>query len=103
MATWRCPHCGTAQAETAARCFLCNRSATSCGTCALFRGSVVGGLGYCALDKRREPLSGAEQRACWTSGSAHLADGLFDAPPPVASEKIELTLAPLIEARATPG
>ena len=66
MATWRCPHCATVQAE-ASRCFLCGRSATSCGTCALFRHSLVSGLGYCARDRRREPLSGDEQRGCWTA------------------------------------
>ena len=66
MATWRCPHCATVQVETG-RCFLCGRSATSCGTCALFRHSLVSGLGYCARDRRRELLSGAEQRGCWTA------------------------------------
>jgi hypothetical protein len=69
MIAWRCPHCGTFQAESS-RCFLCGRSATSCGTCANFRLSVVGGVGYCALDKRREPLSGDEQRDCWTSAAS---------------------------------
>ena len=64
MATWRCPHCGTVQAD-GPRCFLCERSATSCSTCVNFRQSVVGGLGYCALDKRREALSGGERRSCW--------------------------------------
>lgn len=81
MATWRCPHCATLQVE-AARCFLCDRSATSCGTCVNFRPSLVGGVGYCALDRRREPLSGAEQRPCWTSGAPVAADGLLDAVQP---------------------
>ena len=76
MLTWRCPHCATVQAE-AARCFLCGRSATSCGTCASFRSSLVNGLGYCARDRRREPLSGAEQRGCWTAAEAPPPDGLF--------------------------
>ena len=89
MGTWRCPHCGTLQAESA-RCFLCGRSATSCATCVNFRASLVGGLGYCALDRRREPLSGAEQRDCWTGTPADGAAapaatggtliGLMDAP-----------------------
>jgi hypothetical protein len=78
MSTWRCPNCGTLQSDTA-RCFLCQRSATSCGTCVRFRPSFVGGVGYCADDKRREPLSGSEQRSCWTSDAASHSGGLFDA------------------------
>jgi hypothetical protein len=82
MATWRCPNCRTVQADSS-RCFLCQRSATSCGTCVNFRPSVVGGLGYCALDKRREPLTGEEQRSCWTAAASIEADGLFtNAPAP---------------------
>ena len=104
MATWRCPHCGTAQAESVARCFLCNRSATSCGTCVRFRGSVVGGVGYCALDRRREPLTGAEQRDCWTGAAGAMDDGLFSsAPPATINDQVELLPAPFIEARITPG
>jgi len=104
MATWRCPNCGTAQSEAAARCFLCNRSATSCGTCAQFRGSVVGGVGYCARDRRREPLSGAEQRDCWTSAASGLEDGFFGAPQlPIVGDNVELIPAPFIEARVTSG
>ena len=103
MAMWRCPHCGTAQTESAARCFLCNRSATSCGTCVQFRGSVVGGVGYCALDRRREPLTGAEQRDCWTAAAGAAEDGLFSAPQPPPAEEVELIPAPFIEAaRVTP-
>ncbi len=80
MATWRCPHCATVQAE-ASRCFLCGRSATSCGTCALFRRSLVNGVGYCANDRRREPLSGEEQRGCWSAPSAELvAESILLAP-----------------------
>jgi hypothetical protein len=87
MATWRCPNCGTLQTDTA-RCFLCQRSATSCGTCVRFRASFVGGVGYCADDKRREPLSGSEQRSCWTSDAASQSGGFFDAtavPPDVTA------------------
>ena len=61
---WRCPHCGTPQAETA-RCWVCRRSSTACGTCRNFRRSVAGSLGYCGLDRRRQPLTGDEIRACW--------------------------------------
>ena len=66
MSAWRCPNCATLQAESHS-CFLCGRSSTSCATCVNFRESLVGGVGYCALDKKRDPLSGAEQRTCWTS------------------------------------
>ena len=64
MPMWRCPHCGTPQAETA-RCWVCRRSSTACGTCRNFRRSVAGSLGYCGLDRRRQPLAGDEIRACW--------------------------------------
>lgn len=77
MPTWRCPNCRTIQVESA-RCFLCQRSATSCGTCVNFRPSLVGGVGYCALDRRREPLKGDEQRACWTdSVTLGSSEGFF--------------------------
>ena len=56
---WRCPHCGTPQAETA-RCWVCRRSSTACGTCRNYRRSVAGSLGYCGLDRRRQPLAGDE-------------------------------------------
>ncbi|HUG48584.1 MAG TPA: hypothetical protein VMP67_09245 [Candidatus Limnocylindria bacterium] len=81
MATWRCPHCATLQVE-ALRCFVCGRSATSCATCVNFRASLVGGVGYCALDKRREPLGGAEVRPCWTTATAAAGEGLFALGPP---------------------
>ena len=80
MATWRCPHCRTLQVE-GPRCFLCNRSATSCGTCVNFRRSVVGGVGYCALDRKRQPLTGEEQLPCWTESAAATLVGLFDDAP----------------------
>jgi hypothetical protein len=66
MPTWRCPHCGTPQTETA-RCWVCRRSSTACGTCRHFRRSVAAQLGYCGLDRRRAPLVGDEIRACWES------------------------------------
>jgi hypothetical protein len=73
MASWRCPHCGSPQLETA-RCWVCRRSTTSCASCRHFRISVAGRLGYCAQDKRRTPLTGEEERACWerTSVEAEL-------------------------------
>ena len=64
MPMWRCPHCGTPQAETA-RCWVCHRSSTACGTCRHFRRSVAAQLGYCGLDRRRQPLTGDEIRGCW--------------------------------------
>jgi hypothetical protein len=64
MGNWRCPHCGTPQAETS-RCWVCTRSSTSCSTCRQFRRAVAGNLGFCGLDPRRAPLSGDEIRACW--------------------------------------
>jgi len=68
MPMWRCPHCGTPQAETA-RCWVCRRSSTACGTCRHFRASVAGSIGYCGLDARRAPLSGDEIRSCWEARS----------------------------------
>jgi hypothetical protein len=94
MATWRCPHCGTIQVESA-RCFLCQRSATSCGTCVLFRPSFVGGMGYCAKDRRREPLTGSEQRACWTGTATTLGDGFFGTAPVASVERGLLEVKPV--------
>jgi hypothetical protein len=64
MPLWRCPHCGTPQAETA-RCWVCRRSSTSCGTCRHFRASIAANVGFCGLDRDRKPLRGDEIRACW--------------------------------------
>jgi hypothetical protein len=64
MPMWRCPHCGTPQAETA-RCWVCRRSSTSCATCRHFRNAVAVNLGYCGLDRERSPLRGDEIRPCW--------------------------------------
>jgi len=69
MPMWRCPHCGTPQAETA-RCWVCQRSSTTCGTCRHFRRSVAAQIGYCGLDRLRQPLTGAEIRACWEAWPA---------------------------------
>jgi hypothetical protein len=44
---------------------VCHRSTTSCSTCRHFRQGVTARLGYCALDKTRTVLTGAEERACW--------------------------------------
>ena len=68
MPMWRCPHCGTPQAETA-RCWVCRRSSTTCSTCRHFRQSLAPNVGYCGLDRRRLPLTGAELRGCWTAAA----------------------------------
>ena len=65
MPMWRCPHCGTPQAETA-RCWVCRRSTTACGTCRHFRRSVAGE--HRLLRPRPSARSrslGDEIRACW--------------------------------------
>jgi hypothetical protein len=69
MPLWRCPHCATPQAETA-RCWVCHRSSTACGACRHFRRSVAGQLGYCGLDRQRQPLRGDEVRSCWEAADA---------------------------------
>lgn len=69
MSMWRCPHCGTPQAE-ASRCWVCHRSSTTCSTCRHFRRSVAAQLGYCGLDPRRLPLAGTELRGCWEPAAA---------------------------------
>ena len=66
---WRCPHCGTPQAETA-RCWVCRQSSTSCATCRHFRRAVAGNLGFCGLDRLRIPLTGEEIRPCWESDAS---------------------------------
>jgi hypothetical protein len=68
MPMWRCPHCGTPQAETA-RCWVCRRSSTACATCQNFRRSVAAQLGYCGLDRERRPLRGDEIRGCWEAST----------------------------------
>jgi len=91
MATWRCPHCSTPQPE-ASRCWVCHRSSTSCGTCRHFRQSVAARVGFCALDRKHEPLHGDEVRSCWEDGAAAIAP---DAPIP--------GLLDLLTERALPG
>src|SRR5262245_34356847 len=73
MSMWRCPHCGTPQTESA-RCWVCHRSSTACGTCRHFRRSVAAQLGYCGLDRQRLPLRGDEIRACWEGRSGALTE-----------------------------
>jgi hypothetical protein len=75
---WHCPHCGAPQAETA-RCWVCRRSSTTCSTCRHFRRALSSDLGYCALDRRRQPLTGRELRGCWEESPAE-----SDAAPSIA-------------------
>ena len=75
---WHCPHCGAPQAETA-RCWVCRRSSTTCSTCLHFRRALAGDLGYCALDPKRQPLTGRELRGCWAERPAA---GQAPKPPP---------------------
>jgi hypothetical protein len=62
--TWRCPHCGTTQAD-GPRCWACSRYPVACGSCQNFRRAVAGRFGYCCLDRGRATLQGDEVRACW--------------------------------------
>lgn len=102
MAVWRCPHCATPQSE-AARCWVCHRSTTSCGTCRHFRRSVASGLGICGLDPRHVALTGAEMRACWTPPDAILEDREaparvhVDAMPADAGGRVPRTFVPVDE------
>jgi hypothetical protein len=73
MPMWRCPHCGTPQAETA-RCWVCRRSSTTCSTCRHYRRAVVTRVGWCGLDRRRLPLRGDEMRGCWAGGDGVRAE-----------------------------
>ena len=61
---WRCPNCGAPQAESA-RCWVCHRSSTTCSTCRHFQTALSADVGWCALDPKRLPLTGREQRGCW--------------------------------------
>lgn len=68
-ASWRCPHCDQLQAETS-RCWRCLRAAVTCASCHRFRDAVATGMGYCAADRSRAPLTGQEVRACWEAAPA---------------------------------
>jgi hypothetical protein len=81
MPLWRCPHCGTPQAESS-RCWVCRRSTTSCATCRHFRRGVASGLGLCGLDPRHTALVGTEMRPCWAAPDP--IDGVARAAPVAA-------------------
>jgi len=115
MALWRCTHCGTPQ-PVAARCWVCRRSSTSCGTCRHFRESVAARIGYCGLDRERRPLAGDEIRGCWDgialaeeddSAPADVTLPVIEAPyvrgfVPVDELLAEVVLVPPTEAAPTP-
>jgi hypothetical protein len=95
MPMWRCPHCGTPQAETA-RCWVCHRSTTACATCRHFRRSVAAQLGYCGLDRQRRPLRGDEIRGCWEAAIAPLEAATTPIHrTPAAAPDIELDRTPV--------
>ena len=64
----------------------------------MFRASLVGGVGYCARDRRREALTGSEQRACWTGTVATVTDGFFNHPGDVSAGAIERGLLEVLPA-----
>jgi len=37
----------------------------NCSSCRNYRKAVAGRLGFCGLDRRRDPLHGDEMRGCW--------------------------------------
>lgn len=97
---WHCPHCGAPQAETA-RCWVCRRSSTTCSTCRHFRASLSTDVSYCALDRRRRPLTGLERRGCWSEQpSSLLAAARLTSAVPNPRARDATAAAPGIPARA---
>jgi hypothetical protein len=89
VAPWHCPHCGALQPETA-RCWVCRRSSTTCSTCRNFRLSLASDVGYCALDRRRRPLTGLELRGCWEGRATNPAVASPD--PGTAQQAVSIPL-----------
>jgi hypothetical protein len=57
---------------------------------------VAGRLGFCGLDRKREPLLGDEVRACWE-------DGAIPRPPdPAMPGLLDLLTAPMLGAAVGP-
>jgi hypothetical protein len=97
MPLWHCPHCGTPQAESA-RCWVCRKSSTSCATCRHFRHAVAAQIGYCGLDRRRQPLRGDEMRGCWEGAAlapigtgARAAETIAPFQPSIAWTEVDAT------------
>lgn len=105
MPVWRCPHCGTPQAESS-RCWVCRRSTTTCATCRHFRHGIAGGLGLCGLDPRRSALDGSEIRACWTAALPSTAEAdplvrpLAESAPATTDRRPTRTFVPVDELQA---
>lgn len=74
----------------------------TCSTCRNFRQGVVARVGFCAMDRTREPLNGDEIRACWQAPAvAETPAGLFATLEQGADEKplgIVETARQLVEA-----
>jgi len=98
----------------AARCWVCHRSTTSCSTCRHFRQGITAKLGYCALDKQRRVLTGAEERPCWErsaresfrdsrSPSVSVAPWNDPAPDPELVRDAESELHPTLRLAAEPS
>src|SRR4029453_13384577 len=108
MALWRCPHCGTPQ-PVAARCWVCRRSSRSCGTCRHFRAAVAARIGYCGLDRDRQPLAGDEIRGCWVGrleaeeGQPVAAEGAIPGAVPGFAPVEPVALAPAALPDVDPG
>jgi hypothetical protein len=108
MPMWRCPHCGTPQAETA-RCWVCHRSSTACATCQHFRRSVAAQLGYCGLDRERRPLRGDEIRACWEASTVPIevaptpGERRMTTPLHVVEDRTPVRKLEFVEVRPTPA
>jgi hypothetical protein len=81
----------------ASRCWVCHRSSTSCGTCRHFRGSVAARVGFCGLDRQREPLAGDEVRVCWVDGATPVP------PDPVTPGLLDLLTVARLQAPVEPG
>jgi hypothetical protein len=102
MPMWRCPHCGTPQAETS-RCWVCRRSSTTCSTCRHFQRSLAANVGFCGLDRRRLPLTGSELRGCWEAGAAReamTAEPIEDLPDPSLRRRRFIPVEPVARPEA---
>ena len=62
----------------------------------MFRPSLVGGVGYCANDRRRAPLTGSEQRPCWTGHAEASADGFFATLSPAPADRGLMEIKPTL-------
>ena len=42
-----------------------------------FQRSVIGGVGFCGIDRKKQPLTGEERRGCWTGAGPVAAGPIF--------------------------